>query len=117
MTKHTPGPWTTNPRGEDGAEVYALASVAWCGIASTHGASGSQVIRAAEAQANARLIAAAPDLLRGLEAMIGLCHGCRGRGRCFGPVPVGSVGESVYQPCPECSDARAAIAKAKGETP
>lgn len=69
-TKHTPGPWTMHPRGEDGAEVRAITSVAWCGIASTHGASGSQVIRADEAQANARLIAAAPDLLAACEAII-----------------------------------------------
>ena len=67
-TKHTPGPWTMHPRFDDGAEVRALlAPVAWCGVASTHGASSSQSIDAAEARANARLIAAAPDLLAALH--------------------------------------------------
>ena len=67
-TKHTPGPWTMHPRFDYGAEVRALlAPVAWCGVASTHGASSSQSIDAAEARANARLIAAAPDLLAALH--------------------------------------------------
>ena len=66
-TKHTPGPWTMHPRFDDGAEVRSLASVAWCSVASTHGASGSQVIDVDEARANARLIAAAPDLLAALH--------------------------------------------------
>ena len=67
MTKHTPGPWTMHPRFDDGAEVCAIAPVAWCSVASTHGASGSQVIDVDEARANARLIAAAPDLLAALH--------------------------------------------------
>lgn len=96
MTKHTPGPWTMHPRGKDGAEVRAITSVAWCGIALTHGVSGSQVIRADEAQANARLIAAAPDLLAACELML-----------------------TVYglsQEAPHATDVmRAAVARAKGE--
>lgn len=97
-TKHTPGPWTVNPHFNHGAEVRSLASVAWCSVASTHGASGSQVIDVAEARANARLIAAAPDLLEALEAahgylvMMGTDHADHIRGVC-----------------------RAAIAKAKGK--
>lgn len=67
-TPHTPGPWTMHPRFDDGAEVRA--PVAWCSVASTHDASGSQIIDAAEARANARLIAAAPDLLAALEEAI-----------------------------------------------
>lgn len=59
-----------NPHFNHGAEVRSLASVAWCSVASTHGASGSQVIDVDEARANARLIAAAPDLLAALEAAI-----------------------------------------------
>jgi len=69
MTKHTPGPWTMHPRFDDGAEVRAIAPVAWCGVATTVGSSGSQSIDAAEARANARLIAAAPDLLAALERL------------------------------------------------
>ena len=66
-TKHTPGPWTMHPRFDDGAEVRAIAPVAWCGVATTVGSSGDQSIDAAEARANARLIAAAPDLLAALH--------------------------------------------------
>lgn len=96
-TKHTPGPWTMHPRFDDGAEVRALAPVAWCGVASTHGASSSQVIDAAEARANARLIAAAPDLLEACERLLrwaGWPHAEK-----------------------DIELARAAIAKAKGVTP
>ena len=67
--KHTPGPWTVNPYCNDGAEVRSLAIVARCGAALTHSASDSQSIDAAEARANARLIAAAPDLLAALERL------------------------------------------------
>ena len=63
MSKHTPGPWTPHPRFSDGAEVRSIAQVAWCGAAAAYGESGNQTIDAAEACANARLIAAAPDLL------------------------------------------------------
>ena len=91
MTKHTPGPWTMHPRGKDGAEVRATASVAWCGSAWTLG-SENQVIRADEAQANARLIAAAPDLLAACEEFLS-----------------GSARAPLL--------ARFAIAKAKGEKP
>ena len=69
--KHTPGPWTMHPRFDDGAEVRALlAPVAWCGVATTVGSSGDQSIDAAEARANARLIAAAPDLLEACERLL-----------------------------------------------
>ena len=70
MTKHTPGPWTMHPRFDDGAEVRALAPVAWCGVASTVGSSGDQSIDADEARANARLIAAAPCLLEACERLL-----------------------------------------------
>jgi len=108
MTKHTPGPWTMHPRFDDltlkndGAEVRALlAPVAWCSVASTHGASGSQSIDAAEARANARLIAAAPDLLEALEKLY------RAVSDVTSSVEDLGYGEEL---------ARAAIAKAKGDT-
>lgn len=116
MTKHTPGPWTMHPRFADGAEVRSLAQVAWCGSACEISKSGGQRIDAAEARANAHLIAAAPDLLQGLEDMIGHCQGCNGKGRCYGPVPGRPGVSAVDQPCQDCSDARAAIKKARGES-
>jgi hypothetical protein len=59
-----------HPRFDDGAEVRAIAPVAWCGVATTVGSSGDQSIDAAEARANARLIAAAPCLLEALELVM-----------------------------------------------
>ncbi|MES2166579.1 MAG: hypothetical protein V4458_06040 [Pseudomonadota bacterium] len=79
-TVHTPGPWrfsghVTPVGGEDGA-----IDMLWCGdvrppdgnkyrgqIASIQSAEQINGIAAAEAEANARLIAAAPDLLKALK--------------------------------------------------
>lgn len=97
-TKHTPGPWTTHPHSF-GAEVRSIAQVAWCGAASTFGASGGQNIDAAEACANANLIAAAPDLLEALEAALGCLN-------FFGTDQI----EPFRVRC------RAAIARAKGQS-
>jgi hypothetical protein len=88
-----------HPRFDDGAEVRALAPVAWCGVATTVGSSGDQSIDAAEARANARLIAAAPDLLAALERLERLS------------------GSAMMTDDPAREWARSAIAKAKGVTP
>lgn len=89
MTKHTPGPWNLElgrdgaPRGLKGpAEVEHRNIVNWNGFASPT----KQV-----SMANARLIAAAPDLLRALECLLEMGHAKAG------------------------DLARAAIAKARGE--
>lgn len=102
MSKPTPGPWTPHPRFSDGAEVRSIAQVAWCGAASAYGESGNQTIDAAEACANARLIAAAPDLLGMLEMMAAqhFC-GCR---------------HPACKRCKDDDDCADVIAKAKGET-
>lgn len=98
MSKHTPGPWTMHPRFADGAEVRSLAQVAWCGSACEISKSGGQIIDAAEARANARLIAAAPDLLAACEmALLDM--------RYYATVH----GESI-------TAIEAAIAKAKGQS-
>jgi hypothetical protein len=69
MSKHTPAPWTNLPR---------LQCIPICGqheVGLSLGfISSSNPERTAEGKANARLIAAAPDLLEALEAMIvGAC--------------------------------------------
>jgi hypothetical protein len=65
-TKHTPGPWTVtaNTTGP-GHHVSAFES-RWAQMVTVH-ASPSRTI---EAEANARLIAAAPELLEALLAMV-----------------------------------------------
>lgn len=62
--KHTPGPWTTNPRAIL-SRVFADGGLrGGDDIASVHGAND---------KANARLIAAAPELLEAVKAMQKAC--------------------------------------------
>lgn len=70
MSKHTPGPWRVESADSNGANVVAIAQVAWCGTNGRYGRDGSQTISAEEARANARLIAAAPKLLNALKEML-----------------------------------------------
>lgn len=92
MAKHTPGPWATI----DGAEVYPESGpAAHVELARVVGPwSGSSWYGPAEAAANGRLIAAAPELLAALRQ-------CADR---LGEMDCG----------PELEAARAAIAKAEG---
>ena len=114
MTKHTPGPWYADPSkrvtgfavthdGEPNPLAIALRKPA---------NSYSKGISDIKALANARLIAAAPDLLEALSNLFSvyakpdqlICcsgHGC------------GCMGASVYQEAEHY--ANAAIAKARGE--
>ena len=63
---HTPGPWVVGGACSHGAKVVsrgaAGVSVAWCGCNTIAGQDGSHSIDGDEAEANARLIAAAPDM-------------------------------------------------------
>lgn len=103
MSKHTPGPWAYwsgyNPYDKIEAQVTA---------------EGGDIVIAsynhliAEGEANAALIAAAPDLLEALERCAVLLrikrHACEDSGVC-------RILDS------HISQARSAIAKAKGEQP
>lgn len=90
MSKHTPGPWVAERRSTmvataiDGAYGYELFDVR-CDVP--------------EFEANARLIAAAPDLLEVLEQFVAW---------------VDAPSESAFSDS-QLAAARAAIAKAKGE--
>lgn len=83
MSKHTPGPWTANfvePAPEVRAES-GPAVVAWMGFDDSN-----RAIK--EHQANARLIAAAPDLLHACHWVLSslrhnsFCPAAEKRGRC-----------------------------------
>lgn len=89
MTNHTPGPWDAHDNGHIYGDNYASAVARV--FENTHQRDG-------EAQANARLIAAAPDILAALERSLNWLASYPG-GCC----------ENTYQ------QARAAICKAKGE--
>lgn len=91
--QHTPGPWTARPE-----DNYRRAEVTWNErgdpIAEVFGPSRDQ------RQANARLIAAAPDLLKALRAVMG-----------------GQIGGQPDMDAERFRLARAAIAKAEGREP
>jgi hypothetical protein len=86
MSTHTPGPWKKSKYGElknpEGQQVMVWG----CGIAHS--------MRTSETEANARLIAAAPDLLEALKEI---------------------VQRNEIQHWFNLDQARAAIAKAEGE--
>ena len=87
MSEHTPGPWTVNPPPDTYLEVVALEQPLGC----TH------ICGEVDSWPNARLIAAAPDLLEAAESVRDLLKN-RGDG----------TGGSYMDLCD-------AIAKARGE--
>ena len=93
MTEHTPGPWEIEEhyhfgyRWISGPEHSQLAQVVWC---------MEDEDRSPECEANAYLIAAAPDLLEALQNLLKVHKGEGGTQHHAGYI------------------ARAAIAKAKG---
>jgi len=102
--KHTQGPWTVIPgqdtiwAGDGDTKVATMADLPWIESAAT----GRRHSDTATEQANARLIATAPDLLAALEAFVSLCPSPEGMG---GHAPIGAFFVIAGQ-------ARAAIAKA-----
>lgn len=67
MSKHTPGPWVINHSGlqeptGDYDHIHAESNRALQAIC--------KVVRRHDSKANAKLIAAAPDLLEALEALL-----------------------------------------------
>jgi len=101
-SKHTPGPWEYRPnkyddwgvvRSADGLPVAQACVGRWYKDFDAH-----RVNKTDPGEANARLIAAAPDLLDALEMLISNHDNC-GQPRMLNVIPA----------------ARAAIAKAKGD--
>lgn len=68
---HTPGPWTIHKRSATSVVGSKGFVVAACGGCSTNAVNPDDLH--AELTANARLIAAAPDLLEALEELMQLC--------------------------------------------
>ena len=105
MSKHTPGPWTVvKNEHSEGWRLVTEIDLAGAPRLGVIGHFQSQVchdtfIGTAGAEANAKLAAAAPDLLAALEA-IDITLSTRRKGRAMEALSL----------------ARAAIAQAKGET-
>lgn len=90
MSEHTPGPWSAEPSAR-GFEITA----------------GDRRIGEAHDEANARLIAAAPELLAALERTLSMAIGHAADARGVSPAECGDF--------PWVKDARATIEKAAGE--
>ena len=95
-TKHTTGPWHTTKPSESNGYVWVNPIDGCCGEVATAWSTSQ-----GSAEANARLIAAAPDLLESLEMIVSEADSYTAR-----------TGKPVYN---WLDQARAAIAKAKGE--
>jgi DNA primase len=67
--KHTPGPWHILFGGLEGDDSFTIASKVSPGAVADYAVAAPRPWR--EVQANARLIAAAPDLLHALECIMG----------------------------------------------
>lgn len=110
-TKHTPGPWARDTGSGVGCDVRAQNGRK---VAATWGINNGDPNRPAyraECDANARLIAAAPellDLLSALECDINTLVYCYER-------KPDNFGRAVAVAKADAERARAAIAKAKGE--
>jgi hypothetical protein len=97
MSKHTPGPWHYRVHGvHEGEYTIRCQTYGYAPLAIVRGDKRSTKAQAYE---NARLIAAAPDLLEALEGMLDNCYDTERDDATFKAV--------VF--------ARAAIAKATGE--
>ena len=128
---HTPGPWWTDAR-YDGAEMGCaiIAANTDCGPLPGNPTRGQVAFATAilnmdarRCEANARLIAAAPDLLALAKRYASDCSECGGTGSvqvcCGSPDQSGSdddvcCGVPDTEPCGACADIRAVIEKAEG---
>lgn len=102
MNKHTPYPWHIR----NGNEFYIYRE--------------TQTIASVEKEADAKLIAAAPEMFTALEQIIKECDYCEDGFIEYQPsgidgyLPTGDA-NFVTEPCFYCASARAAIAKATGK--
>lgn len=112
QTKHTPGPWKAIPEVlfHDGQHIAGrmpkvIREGVFIASVSRHDGARIKRGRCPEAEANARLIAASPDLLAALERLLQVASEGTSKGRALDLLPPGTIDK-----------ARAAIAKAtKGD--
>ena len=92
MSKHTPGPW----KAESVMGVWVVGTPADKHLIVKVPAGSI------DCEANAALIAAAPELLEQLRRMVNCCYRCEG---------YGIIGSG--KPCSVCADARALVERLK----
>ena len=107
MTEHTPGPWDVDTDMQNQAHVVSDATGSI--ITEFDGEGGAVQL------ANARLIAAAPDLLAALEDMTGTAQGLivSHKVHTFYPGDEGRLADQIERAEIKLTQARAAIAKAR----
>ena len=71
-TKHTPGPWRV---GTDDRSIFTVRGTTSAGMQHIATAAGCASLNDADLRANARLIAAAPELAEACQALIALVDG------------------------------------------
>jgi hypothetical protein len=108
MTEHTPGPWSACKKADCKCGMIwdvtgnCLVAVSQCEDHMTIDAGPDCTPNYEGQQANALLIAAAPELLAAALELIAHCPSCAGTGQ--------AVSSEIK--CPECCRMRAALAKA-----
>ncbi len=118
--KHTPGPWwveTEADAGEDEPTLYVCHSGTVCEVTTICNFGPSHWATIDTREANARLIAAAPDLLDALRMQTRNCPMCKGTAKSVDAYTwLSSRGKEEPEPtdCRWCRDGRTAIAKATG---
>lgn len=100
----SPGPWHTSLT--DDCAVVDSRHFDVCEML------GDYEQNSAEMEANARLIAAAPDLLALAKQLASECCGCSGTGLVW--QYTADHQPLAEEPCADCADIRAVIAKAEG---
>ena len=101
---HTPGPWGLEAT-EDNLLIYYPAPIGAKILATID--TGFDEPFESQQWANAHLMRAAPDLLALAKQYAMECSGCDGQGEWMGP-------DLHREPCEDCADIRAVIAKAEG---
>ena len=102
-TQHTPGPWDRGENWGDPNDGYTIRGGNDSHIADVYGRHHpDDIVSAAQGLANARLIAAAPDLLAALESLLYM----------YGD----SISARLTRHIEAWEDARSAVKAATGET-
>jgi hypothetical protein len=94
MSAHTPGPWPVD-KSRFGTDHYVIGTT-------------PPFVAAVKRIEDARLIAAAPELLCIAREFAAGCAECNGTGA----LEFHGIGGPPGTPCPDCADVRAVIAKA-----
>lgn len=118
VASHTPGPWSVeDPIGGELSIVEVNKPThEWKFIATVYLREGNDPDEFPHlvSEANARLIAAAPDLLAIAKQCASECAGCSGAGTWARVTNV--AGPAIREPCEDCADIRKVIDKAEGRS-